>query len=93
MARNDILEAIGEEAMWMQLTEEASELSQAAAKMARYLHGTNPVAKDEDEIRAGIIEEYADVVNCARHLIIPIHENIICVKNKRWRQRLGLLKE
>ena len=93
MAKNDILAAIGEEAMWMQLAEEAAELSQAAAKMARYLHGTNPVAKDEVEIRAGIVEEYADVLNCARHLIIPIDENVICVKNYRWRKRLGLIKE
>lgn len=93
MAKDDILVAIGEEAMWMQLAEEASELSQAAAKMARYLHGTNPVAKNEDEIRVSVIEEYADVMNCARHLYIPIHENVICVKNNRWRKRLGLVKE
>lgn len=93
MARNDILEAIGEEAMWMQLAEEASELSQAAAKMARYLHGTNPVAKSEVEIRANIIEEYADVINCARHLAIPTNEKLIYDKNRRWRQRLGLVKE
>lgn len=87
-----ILEKIGEEAMWMQLAEEAAELSQVAAKMARYLHGTNPVAKSEVEIRAGIMEEYADVINCARHLAIPINENLIYAKNRRWRQRLGLIK-
>lgn len=91
--KDGILETIGEEAMWMQLAEEASELSQAAAKMARYLHGTNPVAKDEVEIRAGIIEEYADVINCAQHLAIPIHKNLIYAKNQRWRERLGLAKE
>ena len=90
---DDILNAIGEEAMWMQLAEEAAELSQAAAKMARYLHGTNPVAKSETEIRADIIEEYMDVENCARHLNIPRNEHCVVVKNIRWRQRLGLIKE
>lgn len=90
---DDIIDVIGEEAMWMQLAEEAAELSQAAAKMARYLHGTNPVAKSEVEIRAGIMEEYADVINCARHLAISINENLIYAKNRRWRERLGLVKE
>lgn len=85
---DDILETIGQEAMWMQLAEEAAELSQAAAKMARYLHGTNPVAKSEFEIQVSIIEEYADVINCARHLAIPINENLIYAKNRRWRERL-----
>lgn len=89
-ASDDIVDVIGEEAMWMQLAEEAAELSQAAAKMARYLHGTNPVAKNEIEIRADIIEEYMDVLNCARHLDIPHNENCVRVKNNRWRERLGL---
>ena len=89
---DDILEKIGEEAMWMQLAEEAAELSQAAAKRARYLHGTNPVAKDDIELRADVIEEYMDVLNCARHLDIPHNEHCVLVKNIRWRQRLGLTK-
>lgn len=93
MTSDDIIDVIGDEAMWMQLAEEAAELSRAAAKMARYLHGTNPVAKSETEIRADIIEEYADVINCAQHLAIPIHKNIIYAKNERWRERLGLVKE
>lgn len=84
----DIIDLIGEEAMWLQLAEEASELSQAACKMARYLHGTNPVAKSETEIRSDIIEEFADVLNCARHLAIPIHEDLVNHKNHRWISRI-----
>lgn len=84
----DIIDLIGEEAMWLQLAEEASELSQAACKMARYLHGTNPVAKSETSIRSDIIEEFSDVLNCARHLAIPIHEEIINNKNCRWISRI-----
>lgn len=85
---DNIVNLVGEEAMWLQLAEEASELSQAACKMARYLHGTNPVAKSKTQIRANIIEEFSDVINCARHLNIPIHEGLIDNKNKRWIHRI-----
>ena len=85
---DDIINLIGEEAMWLQLAEEASELSQAACKMARYLHGTNPVAKSETSIRSDIIEEFSDVISCARHLAIPISEGLINNKNKRWIRRI-----
>lgn len=85
---DDIISLVGEEAMWLQLAEEASELSQAACKMARYLHGTNPVAKSETSIRSDIIEEFSDVINCARHLSIPIHEDLINNKNERWIKRI-----
>lgn len=91
--KDDILETIGEEALWMQLAEEAAELSQAAAKMARFWHATNPTMMEELDIRKNVIEEYSDVVNCARHLHIPVSERLIAAKNIRWRQRLGLAKE
>lgn len=85
---DNVIDLIGEEAMWLQLAEEASELSQAACKMARYLHGTNPVAKSETLIRSDIVEEFSDVINCARHLAIPIHEELIDYKNSRWMHRI-----
>lgn len=84
----DIIDLIGEEAMWLQLAEEAAELSQAACKMARYLHGTNPITKSETSIRFDIIEEFSDVINCARHLAIPINEDFIRYKNERWIRRI-----
>ena len=93
---DDILARVGDEAMWLQLAEEASELSQAASKMVRYIHGTNPVYKngvrvtDATELRADVIEEYMDVVNCCDHLGVPHHNGMITHKNKRWRERLGL---
>lgn len=86
--QDKIIDLIGEEAMWLQLAEEASELSQAACKMARYLHGTNPVAKSETCIRSNIIEEFSDVISCARHLAIPIHEDLVSHKNDRWIRRI-----
>ena len=85
---DNVINLIGEEAMWLQLAEEASELSQAACKMARYLHRTNPVARSETSIRSDVIEEFSDVINCARHLAIPINEELIDYKNHRWINRI-----
>lgn len=94
--KDDILARVGDEAMWLQLAEEASELSQAASKMVRYIHGTNPVYRngvrmtDPAELMADVVEEYMDVVNVAEQLHIPHHRGIIDAKNHRWRERLGL---
>lgn len=94
--KDDILARVGDEAMWLQLAEEASELSQAASKMVRYIHGTNPVYANDIRVIdpaylwADVIEEYMDVVNCCEHLKIPHHRGMIDNKNKRWRERLGL---
>lgn len=93
---DDILARVGDEAMWLQLAEEASELSQAASKMVRYIHGTNPVYRngirvtDATELRADVIEEYMDVLNICNHIGVPMHQGMINAKNKRWRSRLGL---
>lgn len=90
--RTVIKELIGDEALWMQLAEEASELSQAAAKMARLIHGTNPIGgadeKDyktlEVELRSHVDEELADVALCAQELGLTIHHEIVRIKKNRW---------
>lgn len=90
--RTVIKELIGDEALWMQLAEEASELSQAAAKMARLIHGTNPLAgsneKDyktlETELCSHVDEELADVALCAQELGLDIHHEIVRMKKNRW---------
>lgn len=96
---NDIRNSIGDEACWMQLAEEASELSQAAAKMARYLHATNPVANPYDlndkdlkaQLLSDVIEEYMDVVNCCEILEVPEHRDVIRFKRNRWIGRIKKL--
>lgn len=94
--KDDILARVGDEAMWLQLAEEASELSQVASKMVRYIHGTNPVYYNGftldcgDTLRADAIEEYADVVNICEHLGLPLQRGMIDAKNRRWRERLRL---
>lgn len=94
---NDIRKAVGDEACWMQLAEEASELSQAAAKMARFLHGTNPVANPYEldakdlkiQLLSNVIEEYMDVVNVCEILEVPEHREVIRLKRNRWIGRIN----
>lgn len=59
-----MLEHIGEPAMYEQLAEECAELGKAALKMARVLRKENPTPVTEDEARAMVLEEAADVLNC-----------------------------
>lgn len=91
-----IKDMIGEEALWMQLAEEASELSQAAAKYARFLHGTNPVGNPYElnkkdlqvSLLSNVIEEMMDVRLCCELLSIPEHKEISRVKRNRWIARI-----
>lgn len=86
---NYIREKIPLPDLYEQLAEEASELSQAANKMARYLRGVNPTPKSEQEIRSNLIEEYTDVVNVACN-ILDIHPDWLVSDYKlyRWSKRL-----
>ena len=86
---NYIREKIPLPDLYEQLAEEASELSQAANKMSRYLRGINPTPKSEQEIRSNLIEEYTDVVNVACN-ILDIHPDWLVSDYKlyRWSKRL-----
>lgn len=94
--KDDIRKKIGDEACWVQLAEEASELSQAAAKMARFLHGTNPVANPYEldkrdlkvQLLTDVIEEYMDVVNVCEILEVPEHRDVVRMKRNRWLARI-----
>lgn len=84
----NILSKIGEEAMWMQLAEECSELSQAALKMARIIHDTNPTPITHDEALRMVFEEYTDIVQCASYLsLMPDYEQMK-EKETRWINRV-----
>ena len=100
---NRVWEYIGPEELYMQLAEEAAELSQACSKMARYLHHTNPVDKHltKLDLEDNVIEELADVSLLMRMVVDwsyvrgHSHDNTddaICkiedYKMKRWLQRL-----
>lgn len=52
---------LGQLDLLVQLTEEASELSAAAAKMVRVIRGVNPTPVKYDDALAALLEEVADV--------------------------------
>lgn len=88
---DNILSKIGYEAALMQLAEEASELSQAASKMARYIHGTNPVSPslDENKLRNMLVEEFSDTCLSAHICGINVDNDLIDKKAKRWINRIN----
>lgn len=59
-----LIDEIGSAAMLEQLSEEAAELSVAAAKVARFLRGENKVYKPKVVLLDNLHEEMADVVIC-----------------------------
>lgn len=88
---NTIRQKLSHAAMWEQLAEEASELSQAASKMARWYRGENPPAKDIDVLTDNVIEEHADVDLCFTVLgwnDKAHREQVKEMKLKRWASRI-----
>lgn len=83
-----VLSEIGYEAMYAQLAEEAAELAQAALKMVRIYHGTNPTPVKLGEAMEMIREEYTDIVHCATYLNISVDYEQINRKDKRWIDRI-----
>jgi NTP pyrophosphatase (non-canonical NTP hydrolase) len=85
---SNIEKLIGKPSLLEQLAEEATELAKAALKQARILRGENPTPVTEEEARASVIEEYTDVVHCAKMLDINEDELQIEYKSKRWIDRI-----
>lgn len=75
----------------IQIAEESAELSQAALKMIRAMHGDTPVS--ESEALAHLIEEMADVSVCMTALqdTAPLAQvgEIINQKARRWEDRIN----
>ena len=85
---NDIL---GPVAMWLQLAEEAAELSQAAAKLARFYEGRNPVAHDirnSDTLKEKLVEELTDVAIVVDALGMRVNPSLYLDKVSRWTSRI-----
>lgn len=74
------------------LVRASSLLSKAALKLRRALDGTNPTPKTEEEARADLIEEAADVYNVLGLLLDATDQaeiyGIIQKKKARWIGRL-----
>lgn len=75
-------------AIYEQFAEEASELSQAAIKVSRIIRGENPTPISKDEAVRNVIEEYSDVILCAKVLDINDDDNVLSYKLNRWCDRL-----
>ena len=96
-----LVDAIGVPAMFEMMAEEATELSYACQKFARYLRGENLVhGKTEEEMLANVHEEMADVYVTLRELrkITDLVDNekiadTIDYKRKRMAKRLGLKED
>ena len=84
-----IARSIGWEAMYTQLAEEAAELSQAALKVARIMHGTNPTPISLIEAKNMVREEFTDVVQCATYLELDVDYEQIRHKEERWANRIA----
>ena len=87
---SEIIDILGETEVLTQLAEEAAELAQAALKLRRALDGRNPTPVTETDCRAGLIEEYSDVVHCAMELGLRESPYLISEKHDRWCRRLGI---
>ena len=86
--RVTIKHLIGEPALLEQLAEEATELAKAALKKARILRGENPTPVTLEKAGADLMEEFTDVIQCARELGITPDEQQIINKDIRWLNRI-----
>ena len=84
-----MVEKIGRAAMLEQLAEEASELSQAALKMARIMRGENPTPVTRMQAEKNLIEEYTDVRLCAKDLGLRKDSAMAREKLQRFLRRWG----
>lgn len=92
-----MIEVIGEAAMFEQLAEEASELAQAASKMARKMRGENPTPLSYTELLHNFREEVTDVTDClddiSHHYDMSLYdEEIHKQKMERFKKRINAMK-
>ena len=86
----NLIKALPEEKLLIQLAEECAEASQAALKLVRALNGDTPVG--EPECRTHLLEELADVRVCSAALMDEM-DQVACdwiaqQKIHRWEKRL-----
>ncbi len=88
MKTTDLVENIGEAAMYEQLAEECVELAHACLKKARKLRGENPTPMEIEKIDENVIEEYTDVRLVSSLLAIDVDLPLYREKFDRWWERL-----
>lgn len=91
---NEIAKKVPLDALLMQLAEECGELTQAAGKYYRAIHGGNPTSLTPADALGKLVEEIADVNVAAEAVRVKL--GISCdtiaevedAKIERWRMRL-----
>lgn len=88
----NIVSQIGEGAALEQLAEEATELAQAALKLARIVRHENPTPVDYETAFYSLLEELGDVRLCTK-VLEEKYGRLITIRGereklKRWQQRL-----
>lgn len=85
---NYIADQLDSDDLFLQMAEEAAELSQACLKYVRAHKGNNPTKDSEDVYLKGIIEEFTDVQVCAEAIDITADSDIHDSKIHRWADRI-----
>lgn len=79
---------INRSALYEHLAEEASELAQAALKVARIQRGENPCGTEIEEALNNMVEEFTDVMLVAEIIGYEKNESIYIHKIQRWVNRI-----
>ena len=85
---NYVVDNLDSDDLFLQMAEEAAELSQACLKYVRAHKGNNPTKDSEDVYLNGIIEEFTDVQICAEAIDITTDSDIHDSKIHRWADRI-----
>lgn len=85
---NYVVDHLDSDDLFLQMAEEAAELSQACLKYVRAHKGNNPTKDSEDVYLKGIIEEFTDVQVCAEAIDITADSDIHDSKIHRWADRI-----
>lgn len=93
MSTFNIKEELSLAARLEMIAEEASELSQAALKFARYYRGENPVCRTEKELTDAITEELSDLLVAVAATDYRPNWDIVAKKKQRWQERMAKREE
>ena len=85
---NYVVDHLDSDDLFLQMAEEAAELSQACLKYVRAHKCNNPTKDSEDVYLKGIIEEFTDVQVCAEAIDITADSDIHDSKIHRWADRI-----
>lgn len=83
-----IRKTLPRQVLFLQMAEEAAELSAACSKVARILDGQNPAGKTLPEAVLSVMEEFTDVTLAAEAVQVEAMGEIRDRKLARWVDRL-----